>query len=71
MWRTAPMCDELRAAGHRCHGNLDGKFRPVRTQGRHLDTPAQQGSFARGEIARESTAVSLWGHDFTLGAQYK
>lgn len=22
-------------------------------------------------IARESTAVSLWGHDFTLGAQYK
>jgi 3,4-dihydroxy-9,10-secoandrosta-1,3,5(10)-triene-9,17-dione 4,5-dioxygenase len=21
-------------------------------------------------IARESTAVSLWGHDFTLGAQY-
>ncbi len=22
-------------------------------------------------IARESTAVSLWGHDFTLGAQYR
>ncbi|HEU5007787.1 MAG TPA: VOC family protein [Jatrophihabitantaceae bacterium] len=22
-------------------------------------------------VARESTAVSLWGHDFTLGAQYK
>jgi 3,4-dihydroxy-9,10-secoandrosta-1,3,5(10)-triene-9,17-dione 4,5-dioxygenase len=22
-------------------------------------------------IARESTAVSLWGHDFTMGAQYK
>jgi 3,4-dihydroxy-9,10-secoandrosta-1,3,5(10)-triene-9,17-dione 4,5-dioxygenase len=21
-------------------------------------------------VARESTAVSLWGHDFTLGAQY-
>jgi 3,4-dihydroxy-9,10-secoandrosta-1,3,5(10)-triene-9,17-dione 4,5-dioxygenase len=22
-------------------------------------------------IARESTAVSLWGHDFSLGAQYQ
>jgi 3,4-dihydroxy-9,10-secoandrosta-1,3,5(10)-triene-9,17-dione 4,5-dioxygenase len=22
-------------------------------------------------VARESTAVSLWGHDFTLGARYK
>jgi 3,4-dihydroxy-9,10-secoandrosta-1,3,5(10)-triene-9,17-dione 4,5-dioxygenase len=22
-------------------------------------------------VARESTAVSLWGHDFTLGARYR